>query len=79
MFMHFPYSLQYAVVGAGKVEESHTGIQGAEEWEAWSHPKKGQQKHTIPHFSHPCAGHECHPKLYKHIIYDINLFRFKGK
>ena len=71
MFMHFPYSLQYAVlvhvhwiygaavgvdvvgsVGARKVEERHTGIQGAEEWEAGSHPKKGQKKNTPFHTFH---------------------------
>ena len=99
MFMHFPYSLQYAVL-----VHVHFGsmvlllvlmllaVLVLERWKRatlaskalrsgrpGAHPKKGQQKHTIPHFSHPCAGHECHPKLYKHIIYDINLFRFKGK
>ena len=49
-------------VGTGKVEESYsTCIQGAEEWEARSPPKKGN-KNTIAQFPHPCVGHECHPK-----------------
>ena len=63
-------------VGARKVEERHTGIQGAEEWEAWSHPKKGQKDTPFRTF-HTLVRVMNAIQSYISTSYDINLFRFR--